>query len=171
MHLNLWMYKGRTQKSTLDKVEVVVSNFSFIGSSPTRQAPSPTPTPPPAPPTPRQISAFGQQWSVRSSSGAKQGPGPNIFSDNTSNVFSASDGLHLIATREQTSQDWQCVEVWLERELGYGIYDFSLATPVDDLGDPNVVLGLFLCKDDTHEIDIEFAQWGGGWPMESPPTL
>jgi hypothetical protein len=26
--------------------------------------------------------------------------------------------------------------------------------------DPNLVLGLFLCRDDTHELDVEFARWG-----------
>ena len=26
-------------------------------------------------------------------------------------------------------------------------------------GDPNLVLGLFLCRDGTHELDVEFARW------------
>lgn len=35
LHLNLWMYTGRTkQKTTQDKVEVVVSGFSFNGAGP-----------------------------------------------------------------------------------------------------------------------------------------
>jgi len=46
--------------------------------------------------------------------------------------------------------------------LGYGVYEFTLEQRLDRLGeaDPNVVLGLFLYRDDTHELDIEFARWG-----------
>lgn len=49
--------------------------------------------------------------------------------------------------------------------LGFGRYQFWLSGRLDKL-DPNVVLGLFnyptrdVGPDGTHEIDVEFAQWG-----------
>ena len=52
-----------------------------------------------------------------------------------------------------------------QERLGFGRYEFWLTGPVDRL-DKNVVLGLFnyptadVGPDGTHEIDIEFAQWG-----------
>jgi hypothetical protein len=46
--------------------------------------------------------------------------------------------------------------------LGYGLYQFSLDTAVDQL-DPNVVFGFFSWTDDPtehhREIDIEFSRW------------
>jgi hypothetical protein len=63
----------------------------------------------------------------------------------------ASDGRHL-----------NCAEVNLASALGFGKYEFTIGADVSDLagGDVHVVFGMFLFKDDTHELDVEFARWG-----------
>jgi hypothetical protein len=49
-----------------------------------------------------RISWSGYEWTVRSSDGAAQGPGPNIFSDSRDNVFVDSKGdLHLRITQRE----------------------------------------------------------------------
>jgi hypothetical protein len=68
----------------------------------------------------------------------------------------------------------------MKKRLGFGRYQFQTTGRLDRLDD-NVVLGLFnyptgdLGADGTHEIDIEFARWGGSknpmgnftvWPVE-----
>jgi len=60
------------------------------------------------------------------------------------------------------NENWYCSEVTLNEEYGYGIYSWEIEGDVHSLGnsDPFVVLGLFLYKDDSHELDIEFARWG-----------
>jgi hypothetical protein len=65
----------------------------------------------------------------------------------------------------QRDGQWFCSEVFTRDRFGFGRYEFWIVGPVDRL-DRNVVLGLFnyptadLGPDGTHEIDIEFAQWG-----------
>ena len=51
----------------------------------------------------------GYEWKVRSTGGAAQGPGPNIFSDSRDNVFVDSKGdLHLwITQREDGNPIWE----------------------------------------------------------------
>lgn len=112
--------------------------------------------------TARTLSFAGYTWNVKASGGAAWGPGPNVYSDATSNVWVDEAGrLHLKITQE--AGVWTCAEVILQNSLGYGSYRYTLDTPVDDL-DPNVVLGLFTWNDDPafnhREIDIEFSRWG-----------
>jgi hypothetical protein len=111
-------------------------------------------------PTHAQTIAFaGYNWDVRSGQG---GPGPNTWNPN--NVFvDATGALHLKITN--ANGVWQCAELTLNQRLGFGTYEFDVASPVDHL-DPNVVLGLFdyptpdVGPDGTNEIDIEFSHWG-----------
>jgi len=65
-------------------------------------------------------------------------------------------------TIQYANGSWQCTEVYMQQALGYGIYDFLVGQPVDNLGngDLYIVLGLFVYRDDAHEIDIEFSRWG-----------
>ena len=106
------------------------------------------------------VSFSGYIWIVRSSD--RGGPGPNQWEPN--NVSVDTNGyLHLQLT--QRDGKWYCAEVHTRERLGFGRYEFWLTGPVDKL-DKNVVLGLFsyptadVGRDGTHEIDIEFAQWG-----------
>jgi hypothetical protein len=97
-----------------------------------------------------QISFAGFEWDVRDSQGKEVYPGPNLFDP----TLVAVDGIDL---KLSIIQD-RASQVVMTTALGYGSYDFTTRTPVDDLGDPNIVLGMFLYKDDTHELDIEFTR-------------
>lgn len=104
------------------------------------------------------ITFSGYDWSVRTSNGQLQGPGPNYFSDSHENVWLDEEGyLHLKLSQKDGT--WYCSEVYSLSSFGYGTYKFTLAPGFEDL-DENVVVGLFTYLDDTHEIDIEFARWG-----------
>lgn len=112
------------------------------------------------------ISFCGYTWVVRPS--GKGGPGPNYWDPD--NVSVDTNGyLHLKLTRR--NDRWYCSEVYTRDRLGFGRYEFWLSGRIDKI-DRNVVLGLFnyptsdVGPDGTHEIDIEFAQWGNS----SAPT-
>jgi hypothetical protein len=128
--------------------------------------------------TARNISWSGYNWWVRTSAGAPQGPGPNIFSDSTDNVFVDENGdLHLRITRQPNGK-WAAAEVDMHHSLGYGTYEWEVSSRYDQFA-PNVVGGLFTYlspqsvanqtggaigngqPDTPHEIDIEFTgAWG-----------
>jgi len=118
----------------------------------------------------RTIDFSGCTWNVRSGYG---GPGPNSFSDSPENVWIDDNGyLHLRIRRQNYA--WYCSEVYTTHYTQYGIHKFVVAGNIDDL-DANVVLGLFVYADDSHEIDIEIARWGvtggnkNGWYTIQPP--
>jgi hypothetical protein len=102
------------------------------------------------------VSFAGRTWNVRRNPTAKQGPGPNYFSG--ANVCVGSDGLHLRIAKDAQGR-WQCAEVFLGASLGYGTYEWTVASRVDDLN-AQAVLGLFTYETDTREIDVEFSRWG-----------
>lgn len=109
----------------------------------------------------RHISFSGYDWRVKNSD-ALIGPGPNLFSDSTRNVWVDDTGrLHLRI--EKRAGRWYSAEVISSASFGYGTYRWYLDSAVDNL-DPNVVLGLFTWNDDPaynhRELDIEFARWG-----------
>jgi hypothetical protein len=90
------------------------------------------------------------------------GPGPNSWDEN--NVWVDQDGyLHLTITNR--GGQWYCSQVSMAGRLGFGRYQFWVIGRIDKF-DPNVVFGLFnyptpdVGPDGTHEIDIEFADWG-----------
>ncbi len=122
------------------------------------------------PETERTISFSGYEWSVKNSGNELWGPGPNYFSESTSNVWVDSlDRLHLKITKR--NNQWQCSEVLLNQSLGNGKYVFHLAGTTAGLMNENAVLGLFTwddtaASDNYREIDIEFARWGNA----SEPT-
>ena len=112
------------------------------------------------PPAPRLVDFGGQRWEVRDSGGARQGPGPNVFSPDPRDVWVDAKGLHLrIANRGGA---WTSSQVVLERPLGCGTYRFTVDGPVDRL-DPQAVLGLFTWDDDEadahRELDVEISRW------------
>jgi len=104
----------------------------------------------------RFLSFSGYDWWVKNFD-TPVGPGPNYFSDNTSNVWTDPQGwLHLRITH-RTNQ-WQCAEIVSARTFGCGSYRFELGSRVDNL-DTNVVLGMFTWSDDPaytdREMDVE----------------
>jgi len=98
----------------------------------------------------------GYQWQKSNSHGESRGPGPNIFSPDNA-YLDAEGALHLHIAKEHGK--WTSAEVSIDQPLGYGDYSFFISGDPTEF-DPNVVTGLFLYKDDTHELDIEFAKWG-----------
>lgn len=113
----------------------------------------------------RIISFSEYNWIVKQCE-ATIGPGPNYFSDNTSDVWvDESDELHMKITYR--SGKWYCSEVIADTSLGYGKYVFYVKSRVDSL-DQNAVLGLFTWDEcappeppyNYREIDIEFSRWG-----------
>lgn len=102
------------------------------------------------------ITFAGYTWTVRNQNTSL--PGPNMWSSSTTNVWVDSNGyLHLKITC--SNGVWYCPEIESTQALGYGTYTFHTKSAIDNL-DKNVVLGLFTYKDDSHEVDIEYAKWG-----------
>ncbi len=102
----------------------------------------------------RTVSFGGYDWKVKS---GHYGPGPNDWLADETGVFVEDDKLHL--TVQEVDGDWYSSEVYLPKSLGYGTYRFETEGRVDAI-DPNLVLGLFLYQDETHELDIEYSRWG-----------
>jgi hypothetical protein len=96
----------------------------------------------------------GYCWRVKT--GDLVGPGPNYFSDDTSNVWiDDQDRLHLKI--DYRGGQWYCAEVVLDQPLGYGRYSFRLDSRVDSM-DYNTILGGFIYEMVDQEFDIEFSQ-------------
>ncbi len=109
----------------------------------------------------RTIHFSGYTWKVKASE-ERISPGPNYFSDRPGDVFVDGTGrLHLWIAYHNGR--WYSTEVIAQASLGYGHYDFHLASRIDTL-DANAVLGLFTWDDAPldgkhREIDIEFSRW------------
>jgi hypothetical protein len=102
----------------------------------------------------RVIDFGGMHWIVKS--GERAGPGPNYFSEDSTNVL-VRDGELRLAITERDGR-WYCGEIVLERSLGYGTYTFQFGSRVDSL-DPYVVASGFIYADNGQEVDIEWSQW------------
>jgi hypothetical protein len=128
----------------------------------------------------RTINWAGYDWWVRTSNGNPQGPGPNIFSDSTQNVFVDAQGNLHLKIRKGADGKWTSSEVDLNQSLSYGTYEWELSSRYDQFAS-NAVGGLFTylspeavaaqtggvvgngVADTPHEIDIEFTgAWGSG---------
>ena len=118
------------------------------------------------------ITWSGYTWTVRDCQQTQSTPGPNYWS--AGNVWVDQNGwLHLKISN--TSGKWCCAEISSTQTFGYGTYAFYTVSRVDNF-DKNVVLGLFAYKDDSHEVDIEYTQWGqtinsNGWFTVQPPPI
>lgn len=128
----------------------------------------------------RNITWSGYSWNVRDTAGNSQGPGPNIFSNSTDNVFVDTSGdLHL-KIRRGTNGKWLASEIDCNQSLTYGTYEWEVSTRYDQLA-TNAVSGFFTyispesvaaqtggvvgngIPDTPHEIDIEMTgAWGNG---------
>lgn len=145
-------------------MRVILSLFFVLACQSPPDASLPvTPVPPmdtivPSVPCATSLGAFGGfQWKARSE--GLSGPGPNLWSACNANLDAA--GLHL--RMEKRDGQWTSAEVYTTDAVGYGRFEFEIATRLDDL-DANVVLGLFTYPggslDGQHEIDIEMARFG-----------
>jgi hypothetical protein len=128
----------------------------------------------------RNITWSGYSWNVRDTGGNPQGPGPNIFSNSTDNVFVDAGGdLHL-KIRKGANGKWLASEIDLNQSLTFGTYEWEVSSRYDQLA-ANAVGGLFTyispesvaaqtggvvgngIPDTPHEIDVEFTgAWGNG---------
>ncbi|SPE52294.1 conserved exported hypothetical protein [Verrucomicrobia bacterium] len=104
----------------------------------------------------RTIKFAGYTWEKKDTGNCVWGPGPNYFS--AGQVWTDRKGLHLRISK--LKGQWLCAEAMLTNSLGYGTYQFHVASYVGGLPDP-VVLGLFTYSDDPdyshREIDVEFS--------------
>lgn len=113
----------------------------------------------------RIITFSGYEWVVESSGDRRIGPGNNLFSASTENVWLDKDGrLHLRITNR--GGIWYCSKLTMLHSYGYGKYIFQVDSRVDNF-DKNVVGGLFTYRNDTEEIDIEFSRWSIDGNMDS----
>jgi hypothetical protein len=115
-------------------------------------------------PTSTTLSFSGYTWTVTDSGTGTQGPGPNHWSSSNAYV-DASGYLHLKLTKNTTTNTWQCAQVILNQNLGYGKYQWEVEGRIDTL-DRNVVFGMFTYSGNViggntyDEMDIEYSRWG-----------
>lgn len=102
----------------------------------------------------RYINWSNYVWRVKKAE--LTGPGPNYFSDDSTNVWvDQSENLHLKI--DSLNDRWRCTEIVLDQSLGYGLYRFKLNSRVDNL-DYNTILGCFIYDTSSQEFDFEFSQ-------------
>jgi hypothetical protein len=105
------------------------------------------------------LSFAGYTWAVTTSSGAQQ-PGPNVFTTGSAYV-DASGFLHLKIKKNTSTGKWECGEVTMLSNLGYGTYQWKVEGAISTL-DKNIVFGMFNYSgnDLFDEMDIEYSKWG-----------
>jgi len=101
----------------------------------------------------RTIDWSGYTWDTKRYS--PWGPGPNYWSDSPRSLWVDGNGLHL--TIQQIEGTWSCSEIMLNQSLGYGSYEYRIASRLDQF-QPEIVLGLFVYESLEAEIDIEFGK-------------
>lgn len=117
----------------------------------------------------KHINWSGHSWAVKDSQGGKAGPGPNVFSPSNVAIDAATDKLHLsISPVNGSTGEWSSAEILLSSGLGFGRYRWIMETPLSAMGGDGgfakrPVLGMFLYKDDSHELDIEMSRWNDGY--------
>ncbi len=102
----------------------------------------------------RIITFAGREWVVKA--GANLPPRANHWSDSEASVHvDAAGRLHLRV--RQIEGVWHSAQVIAREPSRHGLHRILVETPLDGLH-PNVVLGVFLYRDDAREIDIEFSR-------------
>lgn len=90
------------------------------------------------------LTAFGREFFVRDSGGARWDPGPCVFTPSPERIFADENGLHLtVAPTDGACGGWASTEAFLTQPLGYGTYVFRASGAFKDI-DPQVTFGL-LC--------------------------
>ncbi len=111
---------------------------------------------------PVSLDFSGYTWGIKVSgnvSGDQFAPGSNFWSNNSSVVNVAADGLHLKIT--EIDGLWQCGEIYLTRSLGYGTYTVQVSSHLDQLDQNTVAAPLFIYVDPNQELDNEYSGAGG----------
>ena len=111
---------------------------------------------------PISVNFGGYTWGIKTTgnvAGDQFDPGPNFWSNDTSVVNVAADGLHLQDT--EISGMWQCGEVYLTRSLGYGTYTVQVSSHLDQLDQNTVAAPLFIYVGPGQELDNEYSGAGG----------
>jgi hypothetical protein len=107
----------------------------------------------------------GQTWGIKTTgtgSGDQFDPGPNYWSNSTSVVSIAADGLHLKIA--QINGVWYSGEVYLSQSLGYGTYTVQISSRLDQLDTNMVAAPLFIYAAPNQEFDVEYNGSGGHIP-------
>jgi hypothetical protein len=111
---------------------------------------------------PVSLNFSGYTWGIKTtgnSSGDQFDPGPNFWSNDSSVVYTAADGLHLKINRINGA--WQCGEVYLTQSLGYGTYKARVSSDLSHLDLSTVAAPLFIYASPVQELDSEFSGLGG----------
>jgi hypothetical protein len=106
--------------------------------------------------TTRTIQFAGRTWYVKEGIGL--GPGNNNWSDDPQSVWVDDEGKLHLRIRKIDGR-WYSAQVNAVDYTGYGLHRFFVETPLDNF-DEDVVVGLFLYRDDDHELDIEISRQG-----------
>jgi hypothetical protein len=103
----------------------------------------------------------GRTWGIKVTGNSQFGPGPNYWSNNSSVVKTAPDGLHLKISRIDNL--WRCGEVYLLQSLGYGTYTVQVSSRLDQLDQNTVAAPLFIyaAAAADQELDNEYSGAGG----------
>lgn len=114
----------------------------------------------------KSLDFAGREWEIKKRT-SPSGPGGNLFSDSQDSVQVKNGNLHLkIRQINVNGEDkWHSAQANLLEPLGYGTYQFELASNVEAFNE-HVVLGLFVYQNDTNEVDIEFTRWGDPTTVE-----
>ena len=116
---------------------------------------------------PISVNFSGYTWGIKMTGTSPThyfDPGPNFWSNNSSVVNVASDGLHLQITN--INGLWECGEVYLTKSLGYGTYTVQVASHLDQLQQNTVAAPLFIyVASSGQEVDNEYSGNGGLIPQ------
>lgn len=118
---------------------------------------------PPEPVQTGDLFFSGYWWNIKNSNGNAVGPGPNIFSNSSDNIWVDKDGMMHLKIRYNNGK-WYCSELISVKTTGYGTYIFTTANDMTTMNE-RVVLGLFTWNtysfqtQANSEIDIELARW------------
>jgi hypothetical protein len=107
---------------------------------------------------PVSLNFSGRSWGIKVS-GDPFDPGPNLWSNDSSVVNVAADGLHLKIT--MVDGHWQCGEVYLLESLGYGTYTVQINSQLNQLDRNTVAAPLFIYAAPGQELDNEYSGAGG----------
>lgn len=111
---------------------------------------------------PVSVTFSGLTWGIKTTGSDPSDqfdPGPNFWSNSTSVVNVAADGLHLKIA--QVNGVWQSGEVYLTKSLGYGTYTVQVSSRLDQLDMNAVAAPLFLYEGTNQEVDNEYSGSGG----------
>jgi len=114
-------------------------------------------------PRERSVRFDGRTWWVRADPGGPSGPGANRWADDKGAVRVDANGMHL-QMRPDDEGVWRSVEVFTRLPDHYGRLVVDLDGWVDR-HPPEVVMAVFVYRDDTSEMDFEWTRFNRAeWP-------